>query len=40
MLAEDDVLYKGGDYDAMRIWLYCSDKVVPDDQKVSAVAKL
>ena len=40
MQTEEDVLYKGGIYDAMRIWLYCSDKVVPDDQKVSAVAKL
>ena len=40
MLTEDDVLYKGGDYDAMRIWLYCSDMVVPDDQQASVVAKL
>ena len=40
MQTEEDVLYKGGDYDAMRIWLYCSDKVISDDQQVSAVAKL
>ena len=40
MQTEEDVLYQGGSYDAMRIWLYCSDKVVPDDQQASAVAKL
>ena len=40
MQTEEDVLYRGSDYHAMRIWLYCSDKVVPDDQQASAVAKL
>ena len=40
MQTEEDVLYKGGDYDAMRIWLYCSDKVVRDDQQTSAIAKI
>ena len=40
MQTEEDILYKGCDYDAIRIWLYCSDKVVPDDQQASAVAKL
>ena len=40
MQTEEDVLYKGSAYDAMRIWLYCSDKVVRDDQQTSAIAKL
>ena len=40
MQTEEDVLLKGSNYSAMRIWLYCSDKVVPDDQQASAVAKL
>lgn len=40
MQTDEDVLYKGGDYDAMRIWLYCSDKVVRDDQQTSAIHKL
>ena len=39
MQTEEDVLYKGGDYSAMRIWLYCSDKVVLDDQQAGVVAK-
>ena len=37
MQTGEDVLYRG-QYSAMRIWLYCSDKVVPDDQQVIAIA--
>lgn len=40
MLTENDVLYKGVYYDAMRIWLYCSDKMVPDARQASATAEL
>ena len=40
LLSEEDVWMKGREYDAMRIWLYCSDKVVPHDQSASAFAKV
>ena len=40
MITQEDVLLKGSNYSAMRIWLYCSDKIIPDDQQAGAVAKL
>ena len=40
MITAEDVLLKGSNYSAMRIWLYCSDKMIEDDRQVGAVAKL
>ena len=40
MLVEGNVFYQGSGYSAMRIWIYCSDKVVSHDQWATAAAKL
>lgn len=39
MRVEGDIFYQG-QYDMTRIWIYCSDKVVPHDQRATAAAKL
>lgn len=39
MWGEGGVFYQGR-YGKMRIWIYCSDKVVPHDQLATAAAKL
>lgn len=39
MLREWDVFYQG-QYSKTRVWIYCSDKVVPHDQRATAAVKL